>query len=73
MDFQFQKIKGRQIYGHILYDKYCEIVCIALFSVKVKFSTALWKHSFVDSCFLEIIMIVCHYHNSVEMFCWWGV
>lgn len=43
MDFQFQKIKGRQIYGHILYDKYryCEIVCIALFSVRVKLSTAL--------------------------------
>lgn len=53
MDFQFQKIKGRQIYGHILYDKYCEIVCIVLFGMRVKVSTALWKHSFVDSCFLE--------------------
>lgn len=41
MDFQFKKIEGRQIYGHILYDKYCEIVCIVLFGMRVKVSTAL--------------------------------
>lgn len=60
MDFQFQKIKDRQIYVHDKYDKYCEIVCIVLFGVRVKFSTALWKHSFVDSCFLE-------YHDCVSL------